>query len=517
MSVWMVETFLATTLLMALVMMLRRPVARWLGAGAAYWLWALPLARMLLPAIPREVAAPSPLHSAIDQAGLPALIMPVTLDTAATAPEMATPFPWLEGALALWAVGALLFLAVQAIGYLRFRRLILRGASTIAQDGRLRIVASPSARGPLAFGVLHPHIVLPMDFDARFDPLERDMAVAHERAHHEHGDLAANMVALLLLGLHWCNPIAWIAYRAFRADQEQACDARVLALYGVDNAHVYGRAILKAAGGRPFAAACHLTPVTALKGRLKMLSTHELSLRRISWGMAAVGTLTFTGLALTASGSRAAQQVAAISDTVSQVQFSRLTDLVVNSASAKTEPGMPSLAEAPVPPAPPAIPATLFDAPPVAPVPPAPPAPPALPARAAEAMPPLPPLPPTPPVVRTYKNKIVVMHPDGRKEVHRIPSEEDIRRMVPDIDIAEGCEGEENVTRSETVDAGGRRHVRMRICHAAIERQANAAALEGLRAARDTIARTAELSEKTRADVLRELDEEIADMRAQRN
>ena len=52
MSVWMVETLIATTLLMALVMLLRRPVARWLGAGAAYCLWAVPFARMLLPALP---------------------------------------------------------------------------------------------------------------------------------------------------------------------------------------------------------------------------------------------------------------------------------------------------------------------------------------------------------------------------------------------------------------------------------------------------------------------------------
>ena len=43
-----------------------------------------------------------------------------------------------------------------------------------------------------------------------------------------------------------------------------------------------------------------------------MLSHHEISLQRISWGMAAVAIVTATGLALTASGSRAAQQMAAM-------------------------------------------------------------------------------------------------------------------------------------------------------------------------------------------------------------
>lgn len=527
MSVWMIETMLATTLLMAVVMMLRRPVARWVGAGAAYWLWALPVARMLLPTIPVEVAAPSPLHSAIDQAGLPALVMPAD----AVVEAAAAPFPWLEMAVGLWLVGLVAFMAVQAIGYIRFRRLILKGATLIGEEGRLRIVASPRARGPLAFGILHPHIVLPVDFDARFDPLEREMALAHERAHHAHGDLAANMVALLLLGIHWCNPVAWIAYRAFRADQEQACDARVLALYGQDSAPIYGRAILKAAGGRPFAAACHLTRITALKGRLKMLSSHEVSLRRISWGMAAVGVLTLTGLMLTASGSRAARQVAAMTANMPEMRLSRLTDLVVQDASATTDPV--AVPETPLPPA-----AIAPTAPAIAPVAPTAPA---APVRA-EAMPPLPPVPPIAP--RIQRNRIVVAHSDGRQFTHTIPSEAEIRRMVPDIDVSEGCDNGK-ASHRETVDANGRRHVRIRICEIEIERSARAAeragqaaerharlaeidaarvereaqrgALQGLLTARESIARNGSMPADVRADVLRELDSEIADMRAGRD
>src|SRR3546814_4333283 len=86
---------------------------------------------------------------------------------------------------------------------------------------------------------------------------------------------------------------------------------------------LFRSAILKAAGGRQFAGACHLNRITALKGRLKMLSAHEMSLRRISWGMAAVALVTASGLALTASGSRAAQQVAAITDKVDSMNFGR--------------------------------------------------------------------------------------------------------------------------------------------------------------------------------------------------
>jgi bla regulator protein BlaR1 len=479
MSVWIAETLIATTLLMALVMMLRRPVARWLGAGAAYMLWALPLVRMLMPALPSAVD-PSPLHVAVDQAGLAALLdaAPAAAVATATPVPAEAAFPWLEAGITLWFIGMLLFLLVQAMGYARFRRHMLEGATDLGQEGRIRLITSPNASGPLAFGLFHPYIVLPTDFGLRYDAQEQDMAIAHERAHHERGDLIANMVALLLLAVHWCNPVAWLAYRAYRTDQETACDARVLSLYGRESAHAYGRAILKAAGGRQFAAACHLTRVTALKGRLKMLSNHDMSLRRISWGMAAVALVTATGLALTASGTRAAQQMAAITEKVETADFTRLKDLVAQPAAASL-PAADAVPAAPASPAAPAAPAvhasssSHADAWPVAPVAPV--------APAADMIAPVPPTPPAPPSVRSEKNRIVVTHADGRVETHAIPTEREIARMVPVVDIREGCDGgrEQMTSHREWVDGNGQRHVRVRICNRAIEAQARRAEIQG--------------------------------------
>jgi len=497
MSVWIAETLIATTLLMALVMLLRRPVARWLGAKAAYWLWLLPLARMTLPALPRGVANPSPLQQAADQAGLPTLLdpAPVTLPL-----QSGSGTPWLEIAVSLWLLGVILFLTVQAIGYIRFRHLILNGATLIGEEGRIRIVTSPKAGGPLAFGLIRPVIALPADFALRFDPQEQAMAIAHERAHHQGGDLAANMVALLLLGLHWCNPIAWAAYHAYRADQEQACDARVLSLHGRDQAHAYGRAILKAAGGRRFAGACHLNRITALKGRLKMLSAHEMSLCRISWGMAAVALVTASGLALTASGTRAARQVAAITDKVESMNFGRLAALVAQPASASEiapsqAPKIAAAAQSQSP---------AGQAGETASLPSAPPAPPAPAAPVADVAPPVPPVPPSPPTALGDEGDRVMSHV--------MPSEAEIRRKIPNVDIANGCENGKSVSRQETVDADGRRHIRIRICQDQIEGQANRAARAGLIAARAQIAAAARMSDKIRAEVLRDLDKEIAQM-----
>lgn len=559
MSVWIAETLIASTLLMALVMLLRRPVARWLGARAAYMLWALPLARMLLPALPQEVAQPSPLHMAVDQAGLPGLIdiaqAPVVTDSAPS-------FPWLEAGIALWFTGLLLFLMIQASGYIRFRRHMLDGATDLGREGRIRMITSPQASGPLAFGVLRPYIVLPVDFGLRYDAREQDMAIAHERAHHQRGDLAGNMIALLMLGVHWCNPVAWFAYRAYRDDQEMACDARVLGLYGSDQAQDYGRAILKAAGGRQFAGACHLTRVETLKGRLKMLSDHDISLQRISWGMAAVALVTATGLALTASGSRAAQEMAAITDKVQSADFGRLKDIVAqpvqaNAATMSNDGNSRSgdehavwVSAAPAAPATPATPAMTAggDWTPVAPATPAAPVPPA-----ADMSVPTPPAPPAPPTVRMEKDRIVVGYANGRVVTHPIPTKAEIdrmvnmsvptqaqiARMVPKVDVRDGCDGDGSQvsTRREWVDASGQRHVRVRICNSAIEAQARRAELQAAQAERNAARaeRNAERSErmgkiaarrglmnariqianshmpaKDRADALRDIDDEIA-------
>ena len=46
---WLLDTLLVTGGLIALVLVLRRPVSRHFGQGMAYALWLLPMLRLLLP------------------------------------------------------------------------------------------------------------------------------------------------------------------------------------------------------------------------------------------------------------------------------------------------------------------------------------------------------------------------------------------------------------------------------------------------------------------------------------
>ncbi|CAN5179900.1 hypothetical protein BH10PSE12_BH10PSE12_20740 [soil metagenome] len=475
MTGWLLEALLAATVLMALVMLVRRPIARHLDARAAYMLWALPLLRMMLPPLPSGAAAVSMLPAATGQHD------PIILLQAHVADAGVDPLPWMEALIALWMLGVIAFFLLQIVGYIRFRRLLLSDGTPIGHEGRVRRIASVHATGPLAFGVLRKYVVLPIDFADRYDAQERAMVLAHEHAHHYRGDLAANMIALALLGLNWCNPIAWLAYRAFRADQELACDATVLARHGGSHAQAYGRAIVKAASGRHFAAFCHLNTIDTLKGRLKMLSSHSASLHRISWGMAVIAATIVAGLALTASGSRAAQGMAAFSDKVDGAQMNRLASFLPQriEARATPEPAQPEdsrVADAQVAETThtqTSMPHATYDAiapmaaiSPVAPVPPVAPMP-----------------PPIPRVdVDRVAGRVTVRLPGGEIQTHRFPSQMQIAAMRPDIRSVDDCglDGVDPTTQS------GR--MQMRRCNQAIARQVQAEVQRAQRQARADIA-----------------------------
>uniref|UniRef100_UPI0025FFA3E4 M56 family metallopeptidase n=1 Tax=uncultured Sphingomonas sp. TaxID=158754 RepID=UPI0025FFA3E4 len=226
---WAVEAMIASTLLMALVLLARRHVRQAFGPQIAYALWALPLLRLLLPPLPRGLSeqATPPLAAASERFAT-YVVLPMTAQIPATvdAPGI---WPMVEQGIALfWIVGAAGFLGFQLFRHWRFRTRLLADAEPLEAVEGVRVVASDGAPGPLAFGIWHRYVAFPRDFAERYDADERDLALAHELGHHARGDLIANWIALAVLALHWFNPLAWRAFHAFRADQELANDARVL-------------------------------------------------------------------------------------------------------------------------------------------------------------------------------------------------------------------------------------------------------------------------------------------------
>ena len=55
MNEWLADTLVATSLLMALVLLVRDPVRRQFGPAAAYGLWLIPALRLLMPPLTETV------------------------------------------------------------------------------------------------------------------------------------------------------------------------------------------------------------------------------------------------------------------------------------------------------------------------------------------------------------------------------------------------------------------------------------------------------------------------------
>lgn len=362
MIAWMVETCIATTLLMLLVLALRKPVREQFGPNIAYALWLLPVLRLLMPPLPgawsfteflggltytAEAPAAAPSTQAIIDQALIQAQMDMAGGTAATVTEasvVTVSGPSLLLVIGtIWAVGALAFLLWHIVSHTRFCANLMRKAEirrTVA-EGRVHVIETDAATGPLAFGIWRKYVAFPRDFAERYDPVERNLALAHELGHHLRGDLIANWIALVVLALHWFNPVAWRAFRAFRADQELACDALVLSGRAPALRHAYGRAIVKSAHGGAVSAACHLHTVNELKGRLKMLSKHNPKSRaRVTTGIAGAAALTLAGLALTASGAGAAM-------TQAEAPMPPAPPAAPAAPTAPTAPEAPSAPEAP--------------------------------------------------------------------------------------------------------------------------------------------------------------------------
>jgi beta-lactamase regulating signal transducer with metallopeptidase domain len=280
------------TLLMLVVLAIRTPVARAFGAVWAYALWLVPLVRLVLPPLPQGTPELPSL----------ALIVPVAGDSLSSAPLQAVAMGWAPWLLALWGGGAALFLIVQFFAYRRFlARLSLASRSAGAFRG-LPLIESEAVDGPIAVGLLDRRIVVPADFATRYSAAERRLAAEHESVHHRRGDIWWNLAALLVLALNWFNPIAWIAFIAFRADQELACDAAVTGSATPGERADYARALVKSASRPGLIAACPLNHADQLKRRLKMMKGHRTSRLRSFGGAAALVTIAGVSLALAAPG-----------------------------------------------------------------------------------------------------------------------------------------------------------------------------------------------------------------------
>ncbi|MFT5774935.1 MAG: beta-lactamase regulating signal transducer with metallopeptidase domain [Hyphomonas sp.] len=233
-----IEMVLAVSVLILLVLLARKPIAREFGPGIAYALWLVPLARLLLPPLPTSMSwvsllglAPSAALAdvAIESPVLPS-DMPLFFGApiAALAPEAgavrtvfvghgapmdAPAVDVLTGVgmgtalvttvLGVWLIGGLVVLARNMAAQHSFMTVVQRErtpasshlqtiADQVARQVGLprtpQIATSLISNGPLVTGLFRPIVLLPAWFEADYDDAQQRAALAHELTHVKRGD-----------------------------------------------------------------------------------------------------------------------------------------------------------------------------------------------------------------------------------------------------------------------------------------------------------------------------------------
>lgn len=181
---WLLETTLASGAAIVLVLMRRRPVRQLLGANIAYRLWLLVPVAMIAVLVPRSADA-SLLGTAMP-------VMGIGLDLATLRDEGPAGLAWQWALVGAWFAGSAAMSWRLRGQQRRFRDHL--GPLRVLQGGLLQ--ANASAGLPAVIGVWRPRIVLPLDFETRYEPGQRDLILQHELTHVLRCDLQANALAL---------------------------------------------------------------------------------------------------------------------------------------------------------------------------------------------------------------------------------------------------------------------------------------------------------------------------------
>ncbi|MBQ3379382.1 MAG: hypothetical protein IJG50_05905 [Clostridia bacterium] len=166
----------------------------------------------------------------------------------------------LSAGAAIWLIGVIAMMIYAAVSYTRLWRK-MRGAQ-LTEDG---VYAADGVSTPFILGFARPRIYVPLGLSK--DVLQ--YVLEHERYHIKRGDHIIKIIAFIILGVHWFNPLVWLAFCLMSRDMEMSCDEKVLS----GNMNIkkdYSMALLSFAVRERFPAASPLAfGETGVKGRIK--------------------------------------------------------------------------------------------------------------------------------------------------------------------------------------------------------------------------------------------------------
>nr|WP_325230053.1 M56 family metallopeptidase [uncultured Oscillibacter sp.] len=272
MSAFLLNWVWTASLLLLAVLLLRAAFGRRISARLRYALWAVVLARLLVPGqfftAPVETPRVLPELSIIqtlprgpqspvekidpaqgDEAGQPvqALPAPAGEETAALVARKPLDLKTLLGGI--WLAGSAALAAAFLLSNLSFARRLRRLRVPLAAECPLPVYTLAGLPSPCLFGVLRPAVYVTPETAA--DPGMLRHVLAHEVTHFRQGDHVWSLLRCAALAVHWWNPLVWLAAVLSRRDAELACDEGTLKRLGDGERRAYGSTLLALVTAKP--------------------------------------------------------------------------------------------------------------------------------------------------------------------------------------------------------------------------------------------------------------------------
>ena len=242
-------------ILILAVIVIRALAINMLPKKAFHALWWISVVRLMIPfSIPSAFSVYSLMGSHAPGNGSQAIrVLPIGASgQAASMPDSITNAvsTW----TVVWAAGVLVCAVLFSLAYWKCRKEFQTSIPvgndftenwlSVHQQGR-RISIRQSGRfsAPLTYGVLHPVILMPTSTKwENTDSLE--YVLAHEYVHIRRFDSIRKLVLIVVLCVHWFNPLVWVMYILANRDIELSCDEAVVRLFGESAKTAYARALI---------------------------------------------------------------------------------------------------------------------------------------------------------------------------------------------------------------------------------------------------------------------------------
>ena len=105
------------------------------------------------------------------------------------------------------------------------------------------LIQSPNFTAPFTIGIKHPVVALPTELPQTKQALP--MVLKHELIHIKHNDAVSNLIACIILAIHWFNPACYLFLHCFKEAHEIYCDEEVTCSMTKDEKYEYCNLILE--------------------------------------------------------------------------------------------------------------------------------------------------------------------------------------------------------------------------------------------------------------------------------